>query len=75
MPNQISDRVLGEVEKNSFMAFPGKGRQCGLLPWKLCPNPGSSVRQCFKGVVADKIGVCKGPALPLISVNLLNEFL
>ena len=30
----LRDRVLGEVEKNSFIALPGKGGHRGLLPWK-----------------------------------------
>ena len=39
-PN-LRDRVLGEVEKNSFIALPGKGGHSGLMPSKtVCPNPG-----------------------------------
>ena len=35
------DRVLGEVEKNSFIAWPGKGGIWGFLPSKtMCLNPG-----------------------------------
>ena len=35
------DRVLGEVEKNSFIALPGKRGCSGLMPSKtVCPNPG-----------------------------------
>ena len=30
------DRVLGEVEKNIFIAFPGKGGHSGLMHSKLC---------------------------------------
>ena len=30
----IGDRVLGEVEKNSCIALPGKGRHSGLLTQK-----------------------------------------
>ena len=34
-------RVLGEVEKNSFSALPGKGGHSGPLPSKtVCPNLG-----------------------------------
>ena len=33
------DRVLGEVEKNSSVTSPGKGRHTRLLPWKtMCLN-------------------------------------
>ena len=31
----LGDRVLGEVEKNSFIALPGKGTQRGLVPSEL----------------------------------------
>ena len=41
VPNQISETVLGEIEKNSFIALLGKGGHSGLLPLKTaCPNPG-----------------------------------
>ena len=34
------DRVLGEVEKDSFIALPGKGEHTGLLSRKtMCPDP------------------------------------
>ena len=32
----LRDRVLGEVEKNSFIALPGKRGHSGLMPSKLC---------------------------------------
>ena len=32
----LRDRVLGKVEKNSFIALPGKGGHRGLMPSKLC---------------------------------------
>ena len=39
--SNIRDRVLGEVEKNSYIAFPGKGGHSRLLPSKtMCPNLG-----------------------------------
>ena len=35
----------GEVEKNSLIALPGKGRHGGLVPSKvMCPNPGGLLR-------------------------------
>ena len=41
----LADRILGEVEKNSFIALPGKGGHSGLLPSKtVCPHPGDLVR-------------------------------
>ena len=49
--SNLGDEVLGEVEKNSFSALPGKGGHSGLMPSKLCPRefPGSpAVRTwCF----------------------------
>ena len=41
-------RVLGEVEKDSFIALLGKGRRSGLLPSKtVCPNPGGFVEEFY----------------------------
>ena len=34
----FGDRVLGEVENNSFIALPGKAGHISLMPSKLCPN-------------------------------------
>ena len=37
----IGDRILGEGERNSFTALPGKGGHTGLMPSKPCvPNLG-----------------------------------
>ena len=37
----LGDRVLGEVEKNSFIALPDKGGHSGLMLLKtMCPNLG-----------------------------------
>ena len=39
--SNLGDGVLDEVEKNSSIAFPGKGGHSGLVPLKnVCPNPG-----------------------------------
>ena len=35
----LGDRVLGEVERNSFIALPGKGGHNGLMPSGLCVPP------------------------------------
>ena len=32
----LRDRVLGDVEKNSFISLPGKRGHGGLIPSKLC---------------------------------------
>ena len=34
--SNLRDRVLGEAEKNNFIALPGKGRDSGLMPPKPC---------------------------------------
>ena len=37
--SNLGDRALGEVEKNSIIALPGKGGHSRLLPSKtMCPN-------------------------------------
>ena len=68
--SSLGDRVLGEAEKDSFIAFPGKGGQSGLLPSKtLCPNPGEFDEEFYgKGGVADQIRVCAG--YQVVSPNL-----
>ena len=38
--SKLGDRVLGEVEKNSFIALPGKGGHSGLVPLKTVSQPG-----------------------------------
>ena len=35
----LRDRVLGELERNSFIALPGKGGHSGLMPSELCVPP------------------------------------
>ena len=34
----LGNRVLGEIEKKSFISLPGKGGCSGLMLSKLCPN-------------------------------------
>ena len=36
----LGDGVLGEVEKNSFIALPGKGGHSRLMPLKTASQPG-----------------------------------
>ena len=68
VPNQIRDRVLSEVEKNSFIALPGKGGHSGLVPSKIvCPNLEGFGKEFYSN--GSRIGllkrnrVCAGPAL------------
>ena len=41
--SNLRDRVLGEVEKNSFIALPGKGGHSRLMPSKLCVPTGGGI--------------------------------
>ena len=50
--SNLRDRVLGEVEKNSFIALPGKGGHSGLIPWKLCPAPGNDSEEFYSVQIA-----------------------
>ena len=57
----LADRVCGEVEKNSFIALPGKGGHSGLMPSKLCVPPW--------GGVADKDeGLCRA-LVPSVQIS------
>ena len=49
VPNWILEiRVLGELEKNSFIALPVKGGHSGLLPSKTtCPHPGEFAEEFY----------------------------
>ena len=64
--SNLGDRVLGEAEKKSFIVFPGKGRQCGLMPLKCyVPTWGNLMKNCIAMVQGTglliKVRVCKGP--------------
>ena len=59
----LGDRVLGEVEKKSFIALPGKGGHSRILPLKtMCPLgfPGGTV---FKNPPANAGDMGSSPAL------------
>ena len=64
----LRDRVLGEVEKNSLIALPGKKGHRGLVPLKtVCSNPGGFGEEFYSngsrvGLLI-RIRVCAGPAL------------
>ena len=64
----LRDRVLGEVEKNGFIALPGKGGQSGLMSRKtVCPNLGGfgeeSYSSCSRAELLIRIRVWAGCAL------------
>ena len=64
--DRILETVLGEVEKNSFIALPGKGGHSRLMPLKtVCPNPGEFGEFNSNGSRAGllvSIRVCAGSA-------------
>ena len=49
--SNFRDRVLGEVEKNSFIALPGKGGHSGLVPSKLYVPTQESLMRSFIAIV------------------------
>ena len=64
----LGDRVLGEVEENSFIALPGRAGHSGLLPSKtMCPNLGGFGEEFYsngsRAGLLVRIRVCAGPAL------------
>ena len=64
--SNLGDRVLAEVEKNSFIALPGKGGHRGLVPLKtVCPTLGRFGEGFYSNgsrvELLVRIGVCAGP--------------
>ena len=59
--SNLGDRVLGEVEKDTFIALPGKGGHSGLMTRKtVCPNPGRFGEGFwFNGAMVQGRGCCK----------------
>ena len=63
----LGDRVLGDVEKNSFIVLPGKGGHSRLMPSKLCvPTQGGFGEEFYssgsRAGLLIRIRVCAGPA-------------
>ena len=79
--SNLRDRALGEVEKNSFIALPGKGGHSRLLPSKtMCPNPGEFGEEFYGngsrvGMLIRSRCVQGLHSFNLISGNLLDELL
>ena len=48
------DRVLSEVEKNSFIALPGKG---GNIEGSCVPLPGSSIREILQARILEWVAI------------------
>ena len=75
----LGHRVLGEVEKNSFIALPGRGGHSWLLPLKTtCPNPGRFDEEFYSSSLRVglllRLGCVQGlHSFNLVSGNLLDE--
>lgn len=68
----LRDRVLSEIENDSFIALLGKGGHSGLMLKTVCPNMGVRFGEEFysdgsRSRLLIRMGVCAGPA---ISVHL-----
>ena len=78
--SNLRDRVLGEVEKDSFIAFPGKGLHSGLVPPKIvCPNPGGFGEEFYSNSsrvgLLTRLGCVPGlHSSNLVSGNILMGF-
>ena len=75
----LRDRVVGDVEKNSFIALPGKGGQIGLLPLKpKCLNWEDLMRNFIAKIQrwgCKRLGCVQGLYFfNLVSGNLLMSF-
>ena len=61
----LRDRVLGEAEKNRFIALPRKGGHSGLMPSRLCVPIGGGSEESYsngsRSRVVDKERVHAGP--------------
>ena len=65
--SNLGDRVLGEVEKNSFSALPSKGGHSWPMPSKLCvPTQGGFGEEFYSNGSRVRFlirsSVCAGPA-------------
>ena len=70
--SNLGERVLDEVEKDSYITLPGKGRHSGFLPRKTIVPTQEDLMRSFmtilpKGGVADKIRVCAGSQVVRVS--------
>ena len=79
--SDLGDRVLGDVEKNSFIPLPGKGGHSRLLPSKTtCPKPGGFDEEFYSSSsrvgLLTRLGSEQGlHSSSLFSGNLLHELL
>ena len=77
----LRDGVLGEVEKNNFIALPGKVGHSRLLRLKsMCPNQGEFGEKFYgngsRVGLLIRLGCVQGlQSFNLVSGNILDEFL
>ena len=71
--SNLRDRVLSEVEKNSFIALPGKWGHSGLLPQKtMCPNLGGFDKEFYSNGSRVGLLIRLGCVQGLHSSNLVS---
>lgn len=78
MPNQIPDRVLGEVEKHSSIALPSEGDTAGCHPQNSVSHPERFGEEFYsngsRAVLLIRIRCVEGPAF-LYSGGFPDELL
>ena len=75
--SNLGDRILGEGEKNSFIALPGKGGHSGLVPLKtVCPNLGGFGEEFYsngsKAELLIRLGCVFRACTPLIWSQVIS---
>ena len=71
--SNLRDRVLGEVEKNSFIALPGKGGHSRLLPRKtVCPHLGGFDVEFYSSSSRVGLLIRSGCVQGLLSFTLIS---
>ena len=71
--SNLRDRIWGEVQKNSFIALPGKGGHSGLLPSQtMCSNPGEFGEEFYGKGSRVRVLIRFGCVQGLHSFNLVS---
>ena len=77
--SNLGDRVLGELEKSSFIALPDRGEHSGLLPLKTVSLPGGfdeELNSSSSRVRVTRLGCVQGlHSSNMVSGSLLEELL
>ena len=72
--SSLRDRVLGEVEKDSFIALPGKGRHRRLLLSKtMCSNLGGFGKEFYSNHSRVELLIRLGCVQGLYYFNLVSD--